>query len=344
MEELKKKLEKLKKYGKKTISKTDLESVFVTSSDEALFEIISILSEQQILAPIKNSKTNGNRLYPIYLKYKVAIPQETYETELKEINALHPLLQSNSYLQSKPEEYKEYRFLIQKLDRYLFSRNGKEIAISRKERSFEIFDAEKALDDKTFCALLERIGITSNELAFYDTPEYCFNDYIPDRKAQMTLLICENKDIWFNIRRMMFENNVTNIFNTYIDGVVYGCGNKVSGMGALTTYTKFIGSEVNYLYWGDIDRAGLNIYSSAVRANPNIEINLFVPAYEEMLRLAQTKNIPDSDDERNCIEDYSQIFALVDQNLRAQFEKSIQENKRIPQEIITYAFLKDNMR
>ena len=247
-------------------------------------------------------------------------------------------------MQSKPEEYKEYRFLIQKLDRYLFSRNGKEIAISRKERSFELFDEEKALDDKTFCALLERIGITADTLAFYDTPEYCFNDYIPDRKAQMTLLICENKDIWFNIRRMMFENNATNIFDTHIDGVVFGCGNKVGGISALTSYTEFIGSEVKYLYWGDIDREGLNIYSRAVRANPNINIKLFVPAYEEMLRLAQTKNIPDSDDERNRIEDYSQIFGLVDQNLRTIFEQSIQNNKRIPQEIITYAFLKENMR
>ena len=268
----------------------------------------------------------------------------TYETELKEISALHPLLQSNGYLQSKPEEYKKYRPLLQKLDRYLFCRSENAISISRKERSFEIFDEEKALDDKTFCALLERIGITADTLAFYDTPEYCFNDYIPDRKAQMTLLICENKDIWFNIRRMMFENNATNIFDTHIDGVVYGCGNKVSGMGALTTYTEFIGSEVKYLYWGDIDRAGLNIYLSAVRANPNIDIKLFVPAYEEMLRLAHTKNIPDSDDERNRIEDYSQIFDLVDQNLRTIFEQSIQNNKRIPQEIITYAFLKENMR
>ena len=270
MEELKKKLEKamksqfvaiekLKKYGKKTISKADLESVFAVSSDEELFEIISILSEQQILSPIKSSKTNGNRLYPIYSKYKMSLPQETYETELKEINALHPLLQSNSYLQSNPKEYKKYRFLIRKLDRYLFSRSGKEIAISRKERSFEIFDEEKTLDDKTFSGLLERIGIASNVLAFYDTPDYCFNDYIPDRKAQMTLLICENKDIWFNIRRMMFENNATNIFDTHIDGVVYGCGNKVGGMGALTIYTEFIGSEVKYLYWGDIDREGLNI-------------------------------------------------------------------------------------
>lgn len=355
MEELKKKLEKamksqfvaiekLKKYGKKTISKADLESVFAVSSDEELFEIISILSEQQILSPIKSSKTNGNRLYPIYSKYKMSLPQETYETELKEINALHPLLQSNSYLQSNPKEYKKYRFLIRKLDRYLFSRSGKEIAISRKERSFEIFDEEKTLDDKTFSALLERIGIASNVLAFYDTPEYCFNDYIPDRKAQMTLLICENKDIWFNIRRMMFENNATNIFDTHIDGVVYGCGNKVGGMGALTIYTEFIGSEVKYLYWGDIDREGLNIYLSAVRVNPNIDIKLFVPAYEEMLRLARTKNIPDSNDERNRIENYSQIFDLVEQKLRTLFEQSIQNNKRIPQEIITYAFLKENMR
>ena len=337
-------IEKLKKYGKKTISKADMETVFATSSDEELFEIISVLSEQRILFPIKRSKTNGNRLYPIYLKYKISLPQDTYESELKEISALHPLLQSNGYLQSKPEEYNKYRFLLQKLDRYLFCRSVNEISISRKERSFEIFDEEKALDDKTFCALLERIGITPNALAFYDTPEYCFNDYIPDRKAHMTLLICENKDIWFNIRRMMFENNATNIFDTHIDGVVYGCGNKVSGMGALTTYTEFIGLEVKYLYWGDIDRSGLNIYLSAVRANPNIDIKLFVPAYEEMRRLAHTRNIPDSDDERNRIEDYSQVFDLIDQNLRNLFEHSIQNNKRIPQEIITYAFLKENMR
>ena len=337
-------IEKLKKYGKKTISKADMETVFATSSDEELFEIISVLSEQQILFPIKSSKTNGNRLYPIYLKYKVSLPQDTYESELKEMSALHPLLQSNGYLQSKPEEYKKYRLQLQKLDRYLFYRSENEISISRKERSFEIFDEEKTLDDKTFCALLERIGITADTLTFYDTPECCFNDYIPNRKAHMTLLICENKDIWFNIRRMMFENNATNIFDIHIDGVVYGCGNKVSGMDALTTYTEFIGSEVRYLYWGDIDRAGLNIYLSAVRANPNIDIKLFVPAYEEMLRLAQSRNIPDSDDERNRIEDYSQIFDLVDQNLRTIFEQSIQNNKRIPQEIITYAFLKKNMR
>ena len=47
-------IEKLKKYCKKTISKMDMETVFATSSDEELFGIISVLSEQQILAPIKS--------------------------------------------------------------------------------------------------------------------------------------------------------------------------------------------------------------------------------------------------------------------------------------------------
>ena len=336
--------EQLKKYGKKTISKAILGKLFAVFSDKELFEIITVLTEQQILAPVRGAKTNGNRLYPIYLKYKISLPEESYELETKEVDALHPLLLNNGYLRSKLEEYKKHRILIQKLDRFLFRRNGNEISISRKERSFEIFDEEKVLDDKTFCALLERIGITANVLAFYDTPEYCFNDYIPKRKAQMTLLICENKDLWFNIRRMMFENHATNIFDTHIDGVVYGCGNKVSGIGALTSYTKFLGSEVKYLYWGDIDRAGLNIYLRTVRENPNIDVKLFVPAYEEMLCLAKTRNIPDSDDEHSRIDDYLQIYGLVNQGLRTDFEQSIQNNKRIPQEIITYAFLRKNMR
>lgn len=338
-------IEKLKKYGKKTISKMDLENLFAVSSVEELFGIIDVLSKQQILSPIKGSKTNGNRVYPIYLKYKVLVPQDTYEKELEEIYALHPLLRNNDYLMKKPEEYKKYRSLLQKLDRYLFNRNKSAISISRKERSFEIFDEEKILDNNHFCSLLERCGITSNILAFYDTPEYCFNDYIPERKSNMTLLICENKDIWFNIRRMMFENHTMNIFDINIDGVVYGCGNKISGKdAALTSYTKFIGSEVEYYYWGDIDREGLNIYLRTVRNNPNIKIKLFVPAYEEMLHLAEKRNIPQSNDERNYVEDYSVIFNSVKQNLRVTFEQIIQNNKRIPQEIITYAFLKGNMR
>lgn len=318
-------IEKLKKHEKKTIEKREMELLFKTSSDEELHEIVTSLFEKQILSPIKSSKTNGNRQYPIYLKYKITLPLESYEDELTEIGRLHPLLLNNGYLQNKPEEYKKYRTYIQTLDRYLFQQKKDDIPISRKERSFEIFDEEKILDDRVFCAFLERLGITARTLLYYDTPEYCFNDYIPLRKQKMVLLICENKDVWFNIRRMMFENHASTIFNTHIDGVVYGCGNKVSGLGSLTSYTEFIGAEVEYLYWGDIDRAGLNIYLSTARNNPKLSINLFVPAYEEMLRLARSRNIHVSKDDRDRMEDYGAVYKNISQDLRDEFEKSMRE-------------------
>ena len=54
---------------------------------------------------------------------------------------------------------------------------------------------EKALDNHL--RLLRSIGVSGEDLYYYETPEQCFSDYIPLRKSKMTLLICENKDIWF---------------------------------------------------------------------------------------------------------------------------------------------------
>ena len=161
----------------------------------------------------------------------------------------------------------------------------------------------------------------------------------------MILLICENKDIWFNIRRVMFEDRASELFGIQLDGIVYGCGNQITQKNALKNYTRFMQCEqITYLYWGDIDRAGLNIYLNAVRSNPNLSIQLFFPAYEEMLRLAQKTELPDSADQRELVEDYSSIYAGISQENRPFIEESIAHNKRIPQEIIPYTYLKNTMR
>ena len=215
------KLSRLYRHGKKTISKDDLEVLFSEHRTENLFEIVQELETAGILIPVKSSGTNGNMQYPIHLKYKILLPQENYTKELAEIDKLHPQLQHGGYLRKKPEEYRKYRAQIQKLDCYLFQPQKDQMPVSRKERSFEIFSEEKELDNKTFCAFLEKLGMNRETLSFYDTPEYCFNDYIPQRKPSMTLLICENKDIWFNIRRMMFEDGSDTLFGVPLDGVVY---------------------------------------------------------------------------------------------------------------------------
>lgn len=337
--------EKLAQYGKKTITKPQLEKLLAVTDDEVLFSVVDALQHESLLEPVLSSHTNGNRIYPIYLKYRITLPAKSFETELTEISKLHPSLQTGGMLQSRPEVYQKYRDRFQLLDQYLFVNGTDRIPVSRKERSFEIFGEEKFLDDTNFCRLLEKLGMGKERLAFYDTPEYCFNDFIPERKAAMTLLICENKDIWFNIRRRMFEDNAGSLFGVPIDGVVYGCGNQVSQKNALTAYTAFMGGgKISYLYWGDIDRAGLNIYLSLRKNNPDLDVSLFIPAYEEMLNLAKEMRIPDSTDMREILGDYQQIYDQFPENNREYLKENIRGNKRIPQEIIPYERLLLKMR
>lgn len=334
---------KLKAWNKKTISLSELGSILHIGSDAELCNLVSDAVNSEILTPVKSSGTNGNRVYPLYLKYRITIAED-YSDVLPEIAMLHPAINKSGYLNSRPGMYVKFRTQLQKLNTYLFRTQSK-IFVSKKERSFAIFGEEKQLEDSAFRGLLDRLGLTSDALRYYETPEYCFNDYIPQRKDRMVLLILENKDIWFNIRRRMYEDGAFEILGALIDGAVYGAGNRVSEVGALSEYTRFMGAEaVKYLYWGDIDRAGLNIFLSLSKNNPGTDIRLFVPAYAEMLHLAESREIPDSDDHRERMGNYEDIYALFSDEDKKQMIKLIEDNKRLPQEIINYESLLKMMR
>ena len=334
---------KLKTWKKKTISNIELKSLLCVNSDDELYDLASDAVAKGFISPIETSGTNGNRVYPVYLKYRIIL-SEDYSDALAEIDMLHPEILKTGYLQSKPDLYLKYRDQLRKLNSYLFKAKSL-VSVSRKERSFEIFDEEKQLEDSSFRGLLDRLSLNSDALNYYNTPEYCFNDFIPAKKAKMTLLICENKDIWFNIRRRMYEDEAYTILDEHIDGVVYGCGNKVSEKDSLSAYTRFMRADfVQYYYWGDIDRAGLNIFLSLKKNNPGLEIKLFTPGYIKMLQFAQKRNVPDSDDHRERIGNYKEIYDLFSGELRDFLIANIESNKRIPQEIINYEILLAYMR
>ena len=340
--------EKLIAYGRKTITLQELTALFNLQSDSSAHFLITSLVKDNYLSPVLKSKKNGNIKYPLYMKYWITAKND-YSEALKEISALHPRILWSGALQDKPELYLKYKDDLLKLNRYLFGAHSSEY-VSRKERSYEIFDEEKRLEDSGFRALLAKMGITPEYLHYYSTPEHCFNDFIPERKDELTLLICENKDIWFNIRRRMFEDGATSIFGEHIDGVVYGQGNKVSEKGALDGYTGFLrASKVHYLYWGDIDRAGLYIYQSALKNNEYITIDLFIPGYMAMLALEKIRvsnghTTPDSEDNRSYQVDYDNVLENLTTAAREEIVSLLERNKRLPQEVVDYEYLMHNMR
>ena len=62
-----------------------------------------------------------------------------------------------------------------------------------------------------------------------------------------------------------------------------------------------------------------------------------------MLELSMQQSIPNSKDQRNIMADYNDIFSLFSSKYRKILEQSLASNKRIPQEIINYKWLKENM-
>lgn len=324
----------------KTITREALSSLLMTSSDKELFNHVVVMEKEGLIEKVKASSTNGNFAYPIYNKYRILVKEEINDDEVALIKNLHPLIKNKERLLKNVAEFHKYKLELSKLDAYLFRNKINNISVSRKERSFEIFGEEKCLDDKTFCNFLKNIGITEKELNFYDTPEYCFNDFIPLRKDDLTLLILENKDIWFNLRRRMYEDNCNVFLSAHIDGVIYGCGNRISERNALSEYSKFMSlNNISYLYWGDIDREGLNIFLKLKKANPELDIKLFVPAYVEMLHRSKNYMIPDSLDKREIVGDYQEIYDLFVVEDQEILRNLIENNKRLPQEIINYAYL-----
>ena len=335
---------RLLEYGKKCITDNDLASLLKVEKADTkdLFDSIAKLEEKGYLQPVKRSGTNGNIKYTVYKKYRITLKNEANEEALKRIGNLHPALLKSGYLSAHTKEYADNSDALEKLSAYFFS-GQPGVPVSRKERSFEIFGCEKLLDDSTIKTLLRNLQITENELGFYDTPEYCFHDYIPEKKDTMTLLICENKDIWFNIRRCMFEDNYRSLFGVPIDGVVYGNGNKVSQKkGALVEYVKFMGCPtVKFLYWGDIDREGFDIFRRTKEVNASLDITLFVQGYRKMIERARNiepENSPSSKKNSMSFDDLIGEFSYDEKDfLKSVFER----NKLIPQEIISYTHLSE---
>ena len=329
----------LQDFPRKRITLEELSRL--CSDSEQLNEQIKELTNQGVLVPIKSSGTNGNQKNPLFMRYTICI-ENTIQVSPDEINALHPRLSANGYLLRNRMQFVNNRAFLCRLTEWLTNQKGNDM-MSRRERSFAIFGEEKELDNHL--RLLEAIGITGDMLRYYETPEQCFSDYIPVRKSTMTLLICENKDIWFNIRRLMYESQANTLFDTQIDGVIFGQGNDITGKDKFRSYAAYLGADtIRFLYCGDIDRAGFDIFLRLCKAAEELHIELFLPAYKKMLELSRNIQLPDSEDKRCIIPEMSRILLkfLVDE--QEQITEIMHNNKRLPQEILSYPVLADNMR
>ena len=182
------KLEEIIALEKKmTFTKSDLEAALNYPQLSFLYEEIKKCEERGVLFPIKSSGTNGNNQYPVFLRYRKKQRFNNEDDIDIRLSKLHPKILKQDYLKNRLSVFKKNEVNITKLSEYLFKNPEVKTSISRKERSFAVFGEEKVLDSNAFCRLLDNIGLGAKELAWYDTPEYCFADYVPHRKKKMQI-------------------------------------------------------------------------------------------------------------------------------------------------------------
>lgn len=320
----------------KRISLEELLKSRLEDSYEQQYHFIMKLLEKEKLKPVKSAGTNGKKP-ALYRSYWVLEDKKDYSALEEELKyQLHPMISVDYYL-AHIENYEQDRMFVLLLDGYL--RDRREMLSyqeSVNERSFEIWNREKFLTKEQGKRILKRCGLQMKAFNVYETAEPLAY-YSHTRAVPQNLLILENKDTFYSMRRHLLEGK-ENIFGKRIGTLIYGAGKRI-----LRSFEDFDFCVEPYMtqqgntiyYFGDLDYEGIGIYENLSEVfKTRWEIQPFVPAYLAMLsKVGQEAMLPNTKEKqnRNISNHFFSYFSSEQAN---QIKEILKREKYIPQEIL----------
>lgn len=317
----------------------DVMEAFHIADYEQTAAILSSWEEEKRIRPILSSGKISFQPY-FYQRYqKLQIKVDHEETRAK-IRKLNPAL--ISFYLDHVTDYEKYEPMIQQLSQYLYFHkeelNNPALRITVKERSYAIFGDEKFLERNR-----SSIPLTYSELNCEPTFEPFFTKEINSEANE--ILVLENRDPWDSIASVLADTHSKIFLHHHFSLIIYGEGNKVTQKdpsGSLHAYLSGRQCENDtILYCGDIDRAGINIFSRLKTADPDLRIQPFTELYQEMIHRAPEDLVllEDTDDRRDQKYDAS-FLSYFQGNDQKRIKEVLDRNKRVPQEILSRADLR----
>lgn len=303
---------------------------------------------------------------------------DTVRKQTPELNAirrqiidLDPRLWINGYLLSAPDAYlayeRELKALSDALDRRPTIGDG---SLTMRELSYQIFGDEKFIAIESEGRKLLRLMGVGDLLRYRHAAKSEMLACVPKRRRHLKLVISENLDPFTNMRDAIFLSGQKRLLGERVHGVVFGDGHLVGDAQKLVDLVETLGAEdARVYYWGDLDRAGLELMAKldlALRARAGrmaaraesvdetdaddglgatpITLEPFAPAYRLMLKRAM-RRFPDPLENRRTDQVNVPImgFELLEPLLKkkeATYLRAVLDGARlIPQEIVTAADL-----
>lgn len=320
----------------KGISLEDLLASKQQSSYMQQYDYIMELLEAGKIKPVKASKKNGKKP-ALYQRYWLLDEEEDYEELLEELRYhLLPAISIDYYL-AHPKVYREERLWVLLLDAYLRESKDRLLAAeSVNERSFEIWGQEKFLKEGPGFKILKHCGLEPEILHTYETAEPLAY-YSHTREVPQKLLILENKDTFYSMRRHLLEGH-SKILGEAIGTLIYGGGKRILRSYrdlefCVEPYMRDAQNEI--LYFGDLDYEGIGIWENLFSScQGHWEIRPFLRAYEAMLcKAADQEKLPLTKEQQNRnISPF--FFSYFSEDTTLKMKKILEDGTYVPQEIL----------
>lgn len=321
-----------------TITLAELEKICHAADYSDFVAEITGLIKSSIIRPM-GKETNG-KFPPLSSRYHICRPLPDDSAIKDEILRLGPSFNPSGYLSHIPLYYK-HRELLRPLYEYALHKSTElTLRMSKNERAYAIWGNEKQLDDALCQSMLRYTGWES-KLNYFRTPEP-FLDYLCNGAETKNILILENKDIWFSLRKLFMENKTAfSLYNQRFDGILYGEGKKIARSNALAGYTQesFLTQPALY-YWGDLDYEGIGIYLMICID----QVQLFVPGYMAMLEYAKAQPLSKCKTTQTAPPGLDEFLRCFSRESAGEIKSILEAGKYIPQEICNHPRLKANIR
>lgn len=332
-------MDKLINYPKKRINLSEIKELYTINDHKEMVSFINQCIYEGVLSPCKSSKKTY-QLPQIYEKYHILHQKSINEDALQELSYKLSHRLFIDYYRNHIEEYEEVREYVLKLSEYIKTNKNMQIPLSLNERSFDIFGNEKFLGTKLGQSILTKLQVSYDDLCIYKTPEPFFY-YVNDRSESRKVLIIENKDTWYTIRKLLMQYK--KVLGVDFKAIIYGEGRKIQRTFIdinYEEYNRFNSPDNVFYYFGDIDSYGIDILYFLINKYETYNIIPFYKAYSVLLSNAEMKR--NKEDKQNISLDIDKIqlcFKEYQQDTCNLILSICNENYILPQEILNNSIL-----
>ncbi|OLS37210.1 Wadjet anti-phage system protein JetD domain-containing protein [Bacillus sp. MRMR6] len=326
---------------KKRININDLELQLRRLTDDyfemdgysLFYRAIEALQVEGQLIAIQNNQYNG-KIPALPLFYWVNIKMNIVKWDRLEMMKLGDQFDFSFYEKHPDWQTEDEWDRILKVYTFLKTCRERE-TVSLEERSLELFGHEKfLLDADSFPegkGFLARIGVSEEQLKMVNFGEpfvFWMKQGIEIKDIQRVLIV-ENLSFFHTSIKLLEANEL----DYEPELIIYGEGTKIER--SFSFFFRMFPSK-NYLFYyaGDLDAAGYGILIRLIEKYRDCCIQPALKVYRKMLECLEQRNDQKQGQTQNIKyrDAFFQWFTEKEQNLLQQLW---QENKRIPQEVLT---------